>query len=294
MIIKSTSRKAITSRSSRFAHAFEEALHYVNRGSQQEQPTIFHNLDTNRDHLPVIAQEFWENYDQYHSKQKNRVVLFHEFLSFAIKDRQSLLDNPEILIDIGQKWAELRAMDALGYGKVHVDQEHIHIHFVFSGNRVGSSRQLRVTKQEFKALQHQLECYQRDRYPHLEHSDFYSPGHESQKGKRSNAEQEKYRREKNEILLSGKKTVEKRRLSLCEKDKAAELVRECLSLSVSQSDLRERLKTVGLVLYRRGKAFGVKDLKTNRKHRLKTLGVLKEFGKIISHKKDKELLVIDL
>jgi len=245
---------------------FGQLLDYINKGKQKNNPAIFHNLRTNKDNLKSIKKEFSENYF-YSAKRKNGVIFYHEIISFSVYDKEKI--TLEVLDDLGREYLRLRAGQALGYAKAHLDKDSIHLHFVISGNLIGSRKKLHLSRKKFNAVKEELEQIQKERYPELCNSVVFGKEAKKKRRKKNRGEVELERRFK-EI---GKG-------DLTEKEKISIALKRCLQLSQSERSFSEMLKKNGLAFYRRGKTVGVKDQKTEKKHRFKTLGLLEEYERI--------------
>lgn len=155
MIIKSMSRK------DRCTH---QLIQYIFRDS--ENLTVMQNMNCRID--PVdIANELHDN-SKLLPARKNGTVYFHEILSFAKEDHQKL--SAAILYDISRTYMYMRGENHKGIARIHTDKDHLHIHFVFSSNEVGSNKRRRLSKAEFSRLKQSMSLYQQRKYPELTHS----------------------------------------------------------------------------------------------------------------------------
>lgn len=256
MIVKSMTRKTAS---------FSQLLEYVNRSKTNRIKPILHNLRTKGDEVKEIEKEFRAN-ASHCLKRVNGIVLYHEVLALAGEDRE--LATPEILLDLGRKYLELRASQALAFGAVHLEQSTPHLHFVISGNLIESSKKLRLSKREFDQVKRELERYQRERYPFLEHSVVFQEK-ERDRGRvqTTPTEQERARR----IKEQGKR-------ELSDKEKARERFLACL-IATSQEEFESKLRENGIEMYVRGSTAGIQDSATRLKFRLRTLGVLEQYQK---------------
>jgi len=259
MIIKSLTRK--TAR-------FGQLLTYINAPEGKGQSAISHNLKSSPDNLKEIGQEFTEN-ARFCPKRTNGVILYHEILSLGEGDREKVTE--EILTDLGRKYLELRASDALAYAKAHMSSPCPHLHVIISGNLIESPKKLRLSKTKFESIKRELERYQKERYPFLTHSVAFFGEKEKTRSEQKRPEQERDRRlkERGEKQLSRKEAVKKR-------------AEECLALADSEEDFKNRLESAGLEFYMRGKHAGVKDAADGKKYRFHTLGVDEQYRKALS------------
>ncbi len=156
------------------AKAINELVYYISQEDKdvpkEETFSYLHNiLGVSPDDLESIKEAFKEN-DQYRIERRGGVAQYHEVMSFHPKDTAVLKDNPEIVEDMARAYLELRAPNGLGIAKLHVDKEHMHLHFMISPNEVGSSNSIRMSKSEFNAVCKTIQKYQLEQYPELKHS----------------------------------------------------------------------------------------------------------------------------
>lgn len=247
MVIKSMARKTVS---------FGQLLAYFN-APENAGPALLHNLRCREDDPDAIRAEFLSNAHRL-PPRKNGNVLYHEILSFGEGDQLGL--TAAMLEDLTRHYLELRAPYALAYAKAHFDTECPHVHILISANNVDSLRRMRLSKRRFQAIQREVELYQRERYPTLQHSQAQD---RHQRGVHATrAEQERRRR--------GEKAPSR-------KEEIRDLIAGSLSVAASGTDCYRRLLESGLKLYRRGKSVGVEDLNGGRRYRLKTLGLAASF-----------------
>ena len=249
MIIKSMSRKSVS---------FGQLLSYMNKDQAKENPAILHNLKTHKDDLKQIEKELLENF-RYTKIRKNGVVLYHEILSFSEKDRFNV--TLEILEDLGRQYLEMRASNALAYAKAHFDTDNPHLHILVTGNEIQSKKKLRISQQQFRKIKKDLERYQREKYPELTHSLCQTNFKKKGGVRRTSGERERQRRLKKPN----------------QKDLVFEKISSLIARSENKEDFEEILERSGFRFYLRGKTCGVQDVKTEKKYRLKTLGLDKDF-----------------
>lgn len=125
MISKTANKKHIKSKDSKFSDIFEEKTAYLNEErnvfNQDLEYTnrdnldfvVLHNLETLQNNIDTISKEFFENYEKFHSKQQKKVILYHDKISFSPDEKTVFLKNPQIALDIAQKWLEIRAPECL-------------------------------------------------------------------------------------------------------------------------------------------------------------------------------------
>lgn len=255
MLIYSKSRKD---------ESFDQLLTYLNKEEEKERIAILHNFRSQGDDIKEIEGEFDNNY-QYCQKRSNGVVLFHEVMSFSEEDRDFITE--EILEDMGRRYIEKRAYNALVYAKVHLDRSNPHIHFIISGNLLESSKKLRLSKARFHNIKRELEQYQLEKYPFLD---------------KSIATREE--REKRGLAVKGKRKGRKEQEQVRRQGREEQILLqflECIN-ALTYDEYLDRLSAAGLQEYWRGKTPGIIDLSINKKHRLKTLGVLEEYKRSLA------------
>lgn len=243
MIIKSMSRKKPN---------FHNLIAYMEKGGNPL--VIGQNLrTTNLNKAQSIRHEFIKNH-KFCPHRKNGVALYHDIMSFSGKDTAHL--TPQILEDLGTRYLAKRAQNALGYARVHQDKDHVHIHFMISGNLIESPQKLRLSKADFKTVKQELEAYQKGKYPFLKHS--------------------LCQEHKPERSISGKEGEILRKGKVSQKERVIHIFKKALE-GTSEADFLQELKNYNLEIYKRGKNYGVLDTATQRKHRLKKLGLQEAF-----------------
>jgi hypothetical protein len=240
MFIKSMTRKQSPS--------FGQLIDYITKGAEPDTKPILHNLKTLKDNPKRIESEFLYNF-RFAPKRKNGISLYHEILSFSTHDKNNL--TPEIVENLGREYLNLRAPDALGYAKAHLEKESIHLHVMLSGNLIGSKQKLRLTKKQFAKVKRDLETIQKERYPKLNHSLIMDRG----------KEMKPHRKEP-----KNSKT-----------NRIVEICQQCLQVAKSEQGFKDRLQKEGLELYVRGQTIGIKNISTGSKYRFKTLGLQKYY-----------------
>lgn len=239
-------------------------IRYFNRLAAKEETGVLYNLQTGQEDRQTIETEFLRNY-AYAQKRRNGVVLYHEILSFADKDARRV--TPDILRDVAIRYLNIRAPNAMAYGKIHLDKRHPHIHLLISGNQIKSAAQMRISRRRFQQIKLAIERYQRQQYPALNHSIVLGTSSKSKRIKRTIAEDEREKR------LSGESKKQTSR-----KELARQKVKRCLGC-FSREEFLRNLQAAGFALYVRGRAVGVVEVATGQKYRLKTIGLADDYGK---------------
>ncbi len=246
MIIKSMSRKD---------KSFGQLVAYMSDiAKSDEQYNIYHNIYSRK--IEDIEQEFLQN-AEYVPKRKNGVYMYHEILS--ISKAKHLSDSKAILREIAYQYAKQRAGNNLIFATLHDDHEHhLHYHFLISSNAVGESKKTRLSKVQFDTFKKNLESRTLEHFPELEQKVIIN----KQAGEK----------------LSRKGGERKRRTG---KTPQRDIVKQKLETIFANSETKqgffEAMSKAGFEIYVRGKTIGILDTAHNRKHRLKTLGLLSAF-----------------
>ncbi len=229
------------------------------------QYNIYQNIYGKK--LEDINTEFQENARLIH-KRKNGVYLYHEILS--ISKNQQLDDKlqKQILRDIAYEYAQRRAPHNLIFATLHDDHEHhLHYHFCISANALGERKKTRLTKVQFDQFKKSMEMRAIEKYPELEQKIVIN---KSLADNTFMADDEK---------LSNKGAEIKRRTGKTpQRDKVKQKLTEIFANTGNKQSFFEAMSEAGFEIYIRGKTIGILDTAHNRKHRLKTLGVLDEFN----------------
>ncbi len=250
---------------SRKTASFSQLLGYITGKGKVFTAPITHNLSADGSDIEIVNQEFLTN-AQYCPPRKNGVVLYHEILSLSGKDRNQV--TVAMLSDLAQKYVALRASKALVFGTIHFE-DNPHVHLVISGNLGYRRDKLRLSKAEFARVKRELEWYQKEHYPELEHSLVFEQGggQEVKKGDqtirqtRTFSEYERDRR----IHQQG-------RGELSRKDTLREKICSSLVAAVSVMDFSQRLTEHTISLYSRGSRLAGVVFK-GKKYRFRTIGL---------------------
>lgn len=220
--------------------------------------TLSHNLRS-RD-LRGIIDEFKHN-DQFRRVRKRGVVLYHEILSFSPEDRKKI--TVDMLQSIATEYIRLRNDRALCLCRPHLEKDHLHLHFVFSGTEFKSSKTLRMDNEKFKSIRKQMEVFQKHYFPELTHSLVYE---NFDKKKTNKQEQDRNTRRQKKIEMS-KRVGEK----VTEKQAFQQKCLKALESSKTFTEFIQALKSEGLETYQRGKKINGLVSKGGRKYRFTSL-----------------------
>ena len=170
-----------------------------------------------------------------------------------------------ISLELAQKYIELRNPNAVVYAAPQKKEEHIHIHFVFSGTEFKSRKTLRMDDRSFKSLRRAMEQFQLEQFPDLKHSIVYL----GKQKNRNSAIQRDQNTRKEKFFQWLRRNPNKQ----SEKVQLKELVKVAYSQAQSKEAFYELLKDQGLELYQyRGKIRGIRG---KRKYRFTALGISK-------------------
>lgn len=245
MIVKSMARKR---------PSFRQLIAYMGRGGGE---TFGRNLYDAADNPQRVARAFERNHAHLPARRGGN-ALYHEVIVLPSQPGLSPTRQTAILRDLAEHYCELRAPDCLAYGRVHLDTDHSHIHLMISANPARSMRRVRLSKARFAEIQIDLERNARSRYPSLVDRAIYD---------RSQSSISKTHRTAHEAAQHQHRGQPSR------KDIVRGELETALAAARSGPDLTHRLASAGLELYQRGGRVGLRNLKTNARYRLSTLGM---------------------
>jgi hypothetical protein len=122
-------------------------------------------MESNPNNKEEMISEFQEHYNQYHSKNKNAVAMYHEIIAFSELDQEILLKHPFIMEDLTREYLQRRTT-GLAMAYPHFDK-HPHVHILLSQNDYQSSKSIRISKSKFSKIKREIERIQAERYPEL-------------------------------------------------------------------------------------------------------------------------------
>lgn len=278
MIIKSLSRKN---------PSFAQLYDYLNREGKTEGEAITWNLATgDPENRPGILDEFFRN-SRHLAKRVNGNVLYHEVVSLKRLPEDSIDDLRSALVDLTVHYLENRAPEQLGFGRVHIEDEHVHCHLMISANAIADGRRC-LSRREFAAIQRDCERFLSNHYPNLSNPCLYTKARDTPNPRpiapealnriRSLTTAESFQAEIREIIADiGPSRHEERAKAVL----GAILDQEITHLTLPIS---ERFAAAGYEIYLRGtKSHGVicRD-GGNRKYRLRRLGLIDPFLRVQS------------
>jgi hypothetical protein len=251
MIIKSMARKS---------PSFKQLIEYMQK--EKGESLLFNNLYANEKTKTDDLIKIFEDNSKLVPNRKNGNYLYHEMISFEKNNLEKEQLIP-IFYDIAKLYIEERAQHNLTYCVIHHDTNNVHMHLCISANEIGTPKKTRLSKAKFSSIQKNIENYVLEQYPQLGQSKIYNKKRNREKLKTSSKEQEYVKRSK----------------KLSYKEELKITLHRIFEEAQSHEKLIELLQKNNLDLYTRGEAVGVvnKD-QNNRKHRLKTLGVLDHYS----------------
>lgn len=252
---------------SRKSKSFSQLYDYLTRDTSSF--AFSRNTYSNPKNKKEFINEFYEN-ARHLREAKGKVFMYHEVLSLEqnslSKERQK-----EILLDMADKYLFQRADEHLAFGVVHDEKEHIHLHLMISANEIEGDKRVRLSKKEFKDIQKRLENYKNQKYKELKESSFYQD--------KKNLSKEK----KNEQEL-------KHRGAKSTKEQIINDLQQSFKTAQSKEAFERSIQHKGFEFYTRGTTLGVAY--KNKKYRLKTLGLEKEYKELLTkfeQKKEREI-----
>lgn len=241
MIIKSMSRKS---------KSFSQLYDYLMRDDSFCFTRNFYSKEKSE-----LVREFMRNSD-YLKNSRGRNYLYHELLSLK-QNNLSQERQKEILLDLTNKYLDLRAENHLSFAVLHTDKNHLHIHLMISANEIEGQNRIRLSKKDFSNIQKNLEYYKNGRYKELEKSEHY---------------QKPKTREKEKIQ---EQEIKHRRDTKTIKEQIKEDLEFSFKTARSKTYLDIHLKNLEYEIYTRGQQSGI--IFKNKKYRFKTLGLDKEY-----------------
>lgn len=248
------------------ASPFSKLIRYMNRGFEEEEgrAVLWHNFYGGDRTPEEEIREVFERNAEHLPYRKNGNVLYHEILSFS---KGYLVHGNALyrmVADIGQEYLRERAQDQLGYGVVHLDTDHIHLHLLISANEVGRGDRVRLSKADFAEVQRRVERFTLERYPDLAQTQIYGRERPRERLKTDVHEQ----------------AMKQRTGKASQKEMLKAKLHQVFERAASVEELAKLLATEGLSFYARGKSIGVVEHGadgTERRHRLSTLGVMAHY-----------------
>lgn len=244
---------------SRKAPTFKQLIKYMEK--EQGHRAIIHNLYCSQSAEQDEIIKHFEDNAKFLPKRKNGNYLYHEVLTLENKHELDSKTLSSLLTELGEIYLQERASNQLAFAYIHTDTKNHHIHFCISANELQSEKRKRLSKAKFLQVQKKLESHVLEKYPELNQSEIYNKSLSQEQMKTSSKEQ----------------AFKKRTGKLSKKEKMKNKLHGIFEQAKSIEELNNLLAENGFKLYQRGKTVGVVNLETNRKHRLKTLGILPHY-----------------
>lgn len=241
MIIKSMSRKS---------KSFSQLYDYLMREDSFCFIKNFYSKEKKK-----LIKEFMRNSD-FLENSRGKNYLYHELLSLE-KNNLSLEKQKEILLDLTNKYLDLRAQNHLSFAVLHTDKDHFHVHLMISANEIEGEKRIRLSKKDFHNIQKNLEYYKNQRYKELNKSEHYQESKTFEKTKQKEQE------------------IKHRRNTKTIKEQIRQDLEQVFKTARSKTYLDNHLNNQNYEIYTRGKQTGV--IYENKKYRFKTLGLDKEY-----------------
>lgn len=255
MIVKSMSRKAPT---------FSQLAGYIAQdGSGGSGRYFARNLYYQGGNQKTVSGLFWDNY-QTLPERKNGNALYHEIIVLEPQPHLQRQRQIQILQALAREYCEKRAPYQLAWGRVHFDTKHPHIHLMISANDVGSKTRKRLDRQSFVRIQRDLETFKEVTFPELiEHRVYNKTVSNHVKTKSSEGDM---------VRRTGRPS---------KKQTVADTLQTLFAHHTHIDALKDDLGRAGLALYQRGKNWGVENIQTGKRYRLRTLGLDQTFARIV-------------
>jgi len=229
---------------SRKEGSFSQLYEYMEKGANRKDDKYKFSYNCFGRKKEQILNEFSDN-AKLLKQRKNGVYLYHEIISISRSKNLSEEAQKKALYDIVNEYTKRRAFGNLACGYMHDEKDNnLHFHLMLSSNEVGKSKRTSLRKNEFSTLKIEMEKWVLQKYPELE--------------------QEKIISKKSEYRDN--------------KDEFTDSLQSILSTAKTREDLHELLKNNQASYKVRGNTITFTNEKTNKKHRLNTLGLGGEYA----------------
>jgi len=245
---------------SRKEPSFTQLSNYIFKGADNRY-TYTRNLYEND--IEGISREFEENF-KHLKRQKNSNAIYHEIISIS-KASIELEKQKETLLEIATAYIEARAKNCLVFGSLHEADNNFHFHLMISSNAVEQSKNHYFSKKQFDQIKKGLEQYVLVKYPELQQARIIN-------------------RDKKKIEAVSQKEFElkKRTGEITKRESIQYRLTQIFNSSPTKEIFFTNLEKNNIQIYVRGNTIGFTDLadETQRKYRLKKLGLSAEFNKM--------------
>lgn len=260
MIIKSMGRRKTTARNGQ--SVFASLLNYFlkEKGAKID---ICHNIPSH--YYPSEIIDTFADNARYLHERKNGNLAYHEIISFPVTQHDRSKVNTA-LQNIGRTYLAERAPQNIAVGVIHNDKDHVHLHLMLSSNKLYERNRVRLSKDDFLAIQERLAAKAQSLYPEFGLENLYTPDNI-----RSNA--------RGSVRLTQgqqQQKVHRKNAPLSRKEQLSQLIQELLNKHQDKTTLEAALGQHGFTLYQRGQTVGLVD-QDGKKYRLSTLGIMPSY-----------------
>jgi len=245
---------------SRKEPSFAQLYKYISTGADKKYSYTRNLYETDTEN---IAREFEENFNHL-KRQRNSNAIYHEIISIS-KSSLDLEKQKERLLEIAQEYIEARAKKCLVFGSLHEADNNLHFHLMISSNALEQNKNHYLSKKQFEEIKKGLERYVLEKYPELEQRRIIN-------------------RDKKKIEAVSQKEFElkKRTGEITKRESIQYRLIQIFNSSPTKEIFFTNLEKNNIQIYVRGNTIGFTDLadETQRKYRLKKLGLSDEFNKM--------------
>jgi hypothetical protein len=241
---------------SRKSKSFSQLYDYLTRDKSSH--TFSRNTYTNSNNKKEFVNEFYSN-ARHLREARGKVYMYHEVLSLE-ENNLTREKQKEILLDMANKYLYQRAEDHLAFGVVHEEKNNMHLHLMISANEIEGEKRVRLSKQEFSAIQERMENYKNQKYSELKKSFMYHNKKDLSKEKQN----------EQELKNRGAKSI---------RDTIKENLENTFDRATSKKYFDNHLNSLGYEIYTRGKTQGIKF--NGKNYRLKTLGLEVKYNQLL-------------
>jgi len=250
----------------RHSPSYKSLINYIIDGSKDKdgkEHFMTHNLRS--DTRAGYEQEFIENEALRKNRRSDQIYMYHEIISIsANEDIANITDT--MLNDLAQKYISLRGSNGIFVGAVHLEKEHVHIHFISSGTEFRTGKAFRLSKHELQSLKIKFQEYHQKKYPELTESTVLH-GHHA------------------EYVTNKKWQVQHRDGRQYAKEQIQATITECFLKATTQKEFLESLRNNDLHFYERNSTpAGI--IYENLKIRFSRLGI--QFDKLRPDRTEEE------
>lgn len=160
MIIKSMRRKQAQ---------ISQLLGYIDKSAVDDWPIYWNVLETPKIESGAnpLTQVFQQQLQKLQARRGGNQI-YHEIISLKKHPQISLPKLKRMLYYLLMRYLDERAPQQLGYGRLHVESHHIHLHLVLSANALYQKRPVRLSRERFREIQQNLTLEMQELFPELE------------------------------------------------------------------------------------------------------------------------------